>query len=276
MPEMSGAGKAIMDTASKRTLRESLMHSRTSPDSACPSLEEAEPYERAEALAVERKPDRKLRNTVIGVALVALLAGGVYLAFGSATEHDGSEPGTEPIAQNSIPRLAPDARIDAPLYAKNASLDIAGTINAARLSMVRGALGDARTRLAMLPASESKRDDVRQITNELIQRELARDAAIGLARACEKAGDNPCVLRAAGDALASDVSDSEARDMLLRAVAQTGVPGGPAIVAPSPGVTPTAIRRTDTRIVARRRPERLMFRRDTQSFANLNDIYSKP
>lgn len=71
--------------------------------------------------------------------------------------------------------------------------------------------------LALLPLGQEQRTDVRQVTDQLSQRERERDAALGLARACKKAGE-----RAAGDALASDVSDSEAREMLLRAVAQTG------------------------------------------------------
>jgi hypothetical protein len=248
-------------------------------DSAYPSVEEPEPYEADAAFITPHGSGRKLKRAGIGAALVALLAGGLYLTFGSTSGRGDSELVAEPVAQNSIPRLAPDPLIDTPFGVKSASLDLAGTVDAARLAMLRGELRDARTRLAMLPASESKRADVRRITNELIQRELARDAAIGLARACEKAGDTPCVLRAAGDALASDVSDSEARDMLLRAVAQTGVPAaGPAIIAPAAGVGVAASRRVDTsRLVARRRAtERLTFRRETQSFANFSDIYARP
>lgn len=270
---------AVVPAASEGALRDRFAQKRASMDSAYPSVEEPAPYETDAAGAASSESGRTLWRAGIGAALVALLAGGLYIAFGPVSGRGDSELAAEPVAQNSIPRLAPDPLIDVPFGPKTASLDLTGTIDAARLAMLRGELRDARTRLAMLPASESKRGDVRQITNELIQRELARDAAIGLARACEKAGDTPCVLRAAGDALASDVSDSEARDMLLRAVAQTGTPAnGPAIIAPAAGVSVTASRRTDTqRFIARRRAtERLTFRRETQSFANINDIYAKP
>jgi hypothetical protein len=270
---------AVIPATGEGALLDRFAQKRASTDSAYPSLEEPEPCEEIAASAAGGESGRKLWRAGIGAALVALLACGLYVAFDSTSGRGDSELATEPAAQNSIPRLAPDPLIDVPFGPKNASLDLTGTIDAARLAMLRGELRDARTRLAMLPASESKRGDVRQITNELIQRELARDAAIGLARACEKAGDTPCVLRAAGDALASDVSDSEARDMLLRAVAQTGTPAnGPAIIAPAAGVSVTASRRADTqRFIARRRAtERLTFRRETQSFANVNDIYAKP
>lgn len=280
-PHLSGtaaAGTAVLSAADEATLPDRFAQKRASMDSAYPSVEEPELYDEGEPVATGSGSGRALRRAGIGAALVSLLAGGLYLAFGPTPGRGDSEL-TEAVAQDSIPHLAPDRLIDAPFSTKAASLDLAGTVDAARLSMVRGELRDARTRLSMLPASESKRGDVRQITNELIQRELARDAAMGLARACEKAGDTPCVLRAAGDALASDVSDSEARDMLLRAVAQTGTPAGePAIIAPAAGVSVTASRRADTaRLIARRRAtERLTFRRETQSFANISDIYSKP
>lgn len=273
-------GIAVLPATGDGALRDRIAQKRASIDSAYPSVEESRPYEEVAAGATADESGRNLWRAGFGAALVALLAGGLYLAFGSTSGRGDSDSTAEPVAQNSIPRLAPDPLIDVPFGPKTASLDLTGTIDAARLAMLRGELRDARTRLSMLPASESKRGDVRQITNELIQRELARDAAIGLARACEKAGDTPCVLRAAGDALASDVSDSEARDMLLRAVAQTGTPAsnGPATIVPAAGVTVTASRRAETQryIAHRRATERLTFRRETQSFANIDDIYAKP
>jgi hypothetical protein len=272
------AEASVTPAAGEGALRDRFAQKRASMDSGYPSVEEPEPYDEGAPATAGSDPRLTLRRASIGAVLAVLLAGGLYLAFGPTPGRGDSELAADPVALDSIPHIAPDRLIDAPFSTKTASLDVADTLDAARLAMLRGELRDARTRLALLPAGESKRGDVRQITNELIQRELARDAAIGLARACEKAGDTPCVLRAAGDALASDVSDSEARDMLLRAVAQTGTPAGePAIIAPAAGVSVTASRRADTsRLIARRRAtERLTFRRENQ-FANISDLYSKP
>ena len=117
---------------------------------------------------------------------------------------------------------AVNAPVSAPVTPRPTSIDSMAAIDAMRSAMVRGELNAARQQLSMLPPTEDRRTDVRRINDELVQREHARDSALGLARACEKAGDVPCVLRSAGDALASDVSDSEARAMLLRAVTQSG------------------------------------------------------
>jgi hypothetical protein len=204
---------------------------------------------------------------IVTAALVGLLAGASYLNHESPSYRQETKVATGPIAPYGIPRPAFQGVVDSPVSTKSISLDLLGTLDAARLAMVHGHLSDARARLAMLPAGQDQRIDIRQITNELVQRELARDAALGLARTCEKAGDIPCVLRSAGDALASDVSDSEAREMLLRAVAQTGL---------TPGVRVNASRPVDPpKVTHRRSSERLNLRRESQALANNNDIYAK-
>lgn len=77
----------------------------------------------------------------------------------------------------------------------------------------------------------------------------------------------PCVLRSAGDALASDISNSEARDMLLRAVTETGSTQATAMKVNQRGDSP---------IVAHRQSfEKRKIRREPQIAANDNDIYGK-
>ncbi|MFK4441184.1 hypothetical protein ABH944_001364 [Caballeronia udeis] len=199
------------------------------------------------------------------IALIALVTGASYVYNGMEHVNQQAKPTTAPLANNSLPEAAQPGNV--PAGTKNASIDVMGTIDAMRSAMVRGELNTARQQLAMLPPGEEQRADVRRITDELVQREHARDSALGLARACEKAGDVPCVLRSAGDALASDVSDSEARGMLLRAVAQTG----------AAQVTAVKVnQRDDPSIVTHRpAPEKRRIRRAPQIFANETDIYGK-
>jgi len=235
-------------------------------DSPYPSVSEPE----ISALASQNQSSRrvKLAGAVV-IAVTALIAGASYLYSGSAHRYSSHEaqPGTGPLAENGLAVAAQPGSINTPVTAKNASIDVMGTIDAVRSAMVRGELKTARQQLAMLPPGEDQRADVRRITDELVQREHARDAALGLARACEKAGDVPCVLRSAGDALASDVSDSEARGMLLRAVTRTG----------ANQITAVKVnQRIDAPILTHRQSlEKRRIRREPQLFANDNSVYGK-
>jgi hypothetical protein len=223
----------------------------------------------------QRQSSRRIKFTAAAlIAMAALIAGASYLYYGSGND---TAPGngtlrdaksvTGPLAENDPAETAQRASIDAPLAVKNASTDVTGIINAVRSAMVRGELNTARKQLAMLPPGVDQRADVQRITFELVQREHARDSALGLARACEKAGDVPCVLRSAGDALASDVSDSDARAMLLRAVTQSGA---------NQVIAVKVNQRSDSANLTHRQPlEKRRIRRGQQVFANNNEIYGK-
>lgn len=215
----------------------------------------------------EGQAGRRLKLAGVAlIALVGLVAGASYLNHGSSPYNRETKPVAAALA-NGLPAPALPDKIDSPVGARNTSLDLMGTIDAARSAMVRGELNAARKQLAMLPSSQDQRSDVRRIADELNQREHERDSALGLARACEKAHDMPCVLRSAGDALASDVSNSEARDMLLRAVTQSGVNQVAAV---------STNERADPAIATHRRsPERHKVRRESQMVANESEIYSK-
>lgn len=257
------------DPPSPETVAEDLFSGRfagkrTPIDSPYPSFSEPEPMDPVS----KGQAGRRLKITGVAlIALIGLIVGAWYLNHGSPSYNHEAKPVAAALA-NSLPELARQGDINSPVSAKSTSLDLMGTIDAARSAMVQGELSAARKQLAMLPSGQDQRSDVRRITDELIQREHERDSAMGLARACEKAGDMPCVLRSAGDALASDVSNSEAREMLLRAVTRTGV-------TQVAGVN--VEQRADPPMVTHRRaPERRKVRRETPVFANDNDIYAKP
>jgi len=262
---VSAAEAPSREATPKEMFPERVYEKRAPVDSPCPSMSEPE----TSACAATSRTGRhiKLAGAAL-IALSALIAGASYIYYGSAYDKHEAKPGTAPLAQNGLPEAAQPGGIDAPVSAKKPAIDVMGTIDAARSAMVRGELNTARKQLAMLPPGENQRSDVQRITDELVQREHARDSALGLARACEKAGDVPCVLRSAGDALASDISDSEARAMLLRAVTQTG----------ASQVTGTKV---DQRIIDpaiathRQASEKRTVRRDQQTFANDNGIYGK-
>ncbi|MFT4432951.1 hypothetical protein ACMX25_06110 [Caballeronia sp. 15715] len=222
-------------------------------------------------LIAQSRSNKRIKFTGAAlVVLVAMIAGASYLYYGSADNDAPQEAKSVsgPLAEtNNVTAAAQPASINAPLTANNALNDVARIIDAVRSAMVRGELNTARQQLTLLRPGADQRADVQRITFELAQREHARDSAVGLARACEKAGDVPCVLRSAGDALASDVTDSEARAMLLRAVTQSG----------ANQVTAVKVnQRSDAANMTHRQPlEKHRIRRSPQVFANNNEIYGK-
>ena len=72
---------------------------------------------------------------------------------------------------------------------------------------------------------------MQRLKDELAQRELERDAALQLARACEKTSAWACVQQNAGEALALDGSNTESQAMLERVIAHAGwLAGTPPLV----------------------------------------------
>jgi hypothetical protein len=264
---VSAAESSLPEAIPNEVFPDRFYEKKTPVDSPYPSVAEPE----TSTFTAQSQSSRRIKFT--GAALImltALIAGAAYLFYASGHDNDAlheAKSGSAPLAEKDLTEIAQPGSINAPLTAKNASIDVMGTIDAVRSAMVRGELNTARQQLAMLPPGEDQRADVQRITNELVQREHARDSALGLARACEKAGDVPCVLRSAGDALASDVSDSEARAMLLHAVTETGANQVTAVKVNQRGDSP---------IVTHRQPlEKHRIRRGPQIFANDNDIYGK-
>jgi hypothetical protein len=264
---LSTAGSPSPEAMPKEVFPGRSHEKRPPVDSPYPSVSEPE----TSTLASQSQSSRRIKLAGAAVIiLTALIAGASYLYSGSTHKNydtHEAKPETGPLAENGLAVAAQSGSINAPVTAKNASMDVMGTIDAVRSAMVRGELNTARQQLATLPPGENQRADVQRITNELVQREHARDSALGLARACEKAGDVPCVLRSAGDALASDVSDAEARGMLLRAVTQTGANQVTAVKVNQWGDAPIATHRQAL--------EKHKIRRSSQIVANDNDVYGK-
>lgn len=263
---VSAAESHLPEASPNEVIPDRFHEKRIPVDSPYPSVSEPE----ISAFASQNQSNRRIKLAgAVVIAVTALIAGASYLYSGSAHHYYSHEaqPETGSLAENGLAVAAQPGSINAPVTAKNASIDVMGTIDAVRSAMVRGELKTARQQLAMLPPGEDQRTDVRRITDELVQREHARDSALGLARACEKAGDVPCVLRSAGDALASDVSDSEARGMLLRAVTRTG----------ANQVTAVKVnQRIDSPVMTHRQSlEKRRIRREPQLFANDNNVYGK-
>lgn len=259
----TAAEPGLSETAAKGAFTGGFGGKRIPVDSPYPSFPERQKLDPAS----NGKAFRRLKLAAIaGVALIFLAAGVSYFHQGSPSYSRETKRPTAPIVPNSSSTTALQGNINSPVSVKKIPLDRLGTIDAARSAMVRGELSAARRQLALLPPGQEQRTDVRHVTDQLSQREHERDAALGLARACEKAGDSPCVLRAAGDALASDVSDSEAREMLLRAVAQTGS---------TPVASIGTNQRADPpRVTHRRVPQRHNVRRESPAIAD--DTYARP
>jgi hypothetical protein len=263
---VSAAESPPPEAMPQEVLSERSHEKRTPVDSPSPSAPEPE----TSTLSSRNQAGRRIKLTGAAlIALIALIAGASYLYNGSAySNHDNeAKPGSGTLAENSVALAVQSGSVNAPVAAKTTSIDVMATINAVRSAMVRGELSTARQQLAMLPPGDDQRAEVRRITDELVQREHARDSALGLARACKQAGDVPCVLRSAGDALASDVSDSEARGMLLRAVTQSG----------ANQVTAVKVnQRVDASTVTHRQvSKKHRIRRERRIYANNNDAYGK-
>jgi len=108
-------------------------------------------------------------------------------------------------AQDSARVIAPDD----PLYA-------------ARMALDRRDLTAARARLKALPAQQQARPEFDALKEELANRELQRDAALQLARACERTSAWACVQQNAAEALALDGSNTESQAMLERVITHAG------------------------------------------------------
>ncbi|MDR5739304.1 MULTISPECIES: zinc ribbon domain-containing protein [unclassified Caballeronia] len=133
-------------------------------------------------------------------------------AFGRGATDAPAEsalPGTPkpqaPTAQDSARVIAPDD----PLYATRMALD-------------RRDLTQARARIKALPAQQQTRPEFDALKDELANRELQRDAALQLARACERTSAWACVQQNAAEALALDGSNAESQAMLERVITHAG------------------------------------------------------
>jgi hypothetical protein len=90
------------------------------------------------------------------------------------------------------------------------------TLYIARLALITNDLSAARKNLADVPANLSNDAEAKRISEELTQREAARDAAMQRARACDSTASWRCARRYAKEAIAIDSSYADSRVLLKR------------------------------------------------------------
>ncbi|MDR5753702.1 MULTISPECIES: zinc ribbon domain-containing protein [unclassified Caballeronia] len=181
------------------------------------------------------------RKTMIAsVCALALLAGGTaYLLHDGSADDEDAPPSTQHSASGTIDAkpggrtqtgalpattTAPSvsAAIERRPSADDRPMSIGDTVLAARRAMEQHDLSAARNRLKSIATAQQSRPDVQRLKDDLAQRELERDAALQLARACEKTSAWACVQQNAGEALALDGSNTESQAMLERVITHAG------------------------------------------------------
>ncbi|SAK46267.1 hypothetical protein AWB82_00851 [Caballeronia glebae] len=199
------------------------------------------------------------KKTVIAGAcgLVLLLGATFYYQLGdsdggsSPPSADHSVSGVIDSKVGSLMRGATDApgTSAAPAIAeRRAPADTRAAASGNALQDVRFALdqhdlGTARARLKMLPAQQQARAEYESLKDELVKRESQRDAALQLARACERTSAWACVQQNAGEALALDGGNIESQAMLERVISHAGWLAPTAVAALAkrmPGTAPAA------------------------------------
>lgn len=181
------------------------------------------------------------RKTVIAsVCALVLLAGGTaYLLHDGSADDEDAPPSTQHSASGAIDAKpggrtqtgalpattaapAVSAAIERRPSPDDRPLSIGDTVLAARRAMEQHDLTAARNRLKSIAPAQQSRPDVQRLKDDLAQRELERDAALQLARACEKTSAWACVQQNAGEALALDGSNTESQAMLERVITHAG------------------------------------------------------
>jgi hypothetical protein len=181
------------------------------------------------------------------VCALALLAGGTaYMLHDGTADDEDAPPSTQHSASGAIDAKSggrtpggalPAAPAVAAAIERRPAVDerpmsIGDTVVAARRAMEQHDLTAARSRLKSIAPAQQSRPDVQRLKDDLAQRELERDAALQLARACEKTSAWACVQQNAGEALALDGSNTESQAMLERVITHAGwLAGTPPLAA---------------------------------------------
>jgi hypothetical protein len=212
----------------------------------------------APPLSLEADPDvlpdsegwNRRKTVIASVCALALLAGGTaYMLHDGSADDEDAPPTTQHSASGAIDArpggraqgsalpATPTAPAVSAATEKRPSADdrpmsIGDTVLAARRAMEQHDLTAARNRLKSIAPAQQTRPDVQRLKDDLAQRELERDAALQLARACEKTSAWACVQQNAGEALALDGSNTESQAMLERVITHAGwLAGTPPIAA---------------------------------------------
>ncbi|MDR5775322.1 MULTISPECIES: zinc ribbon domain-containing protein [unclassified Caballeronia] len=177
----------------------------------------------------------KRKTVIAGVCSVVLALGAAaYLQYGDSNDDDASPSADHSVSgaidsrfSSLVPGTAPNVNPNVATGAGNASADARASVSGDTLRSVRLALDQhdltlARARLKTVPASLQTRPDYDSMKEELAKRELQRDAALQLARACERTSAWSCVQQNAGEALAIDGGNGESQAMLERVISHAG------------------------------------------------------
>ncbi|GAB7524417.1 hypothetical protein PBS_34040 [Paraburkholderia sp. 2C] len=100
--------------------------------------------------------------------------------------------------------------------------DVPDSLRAARASLARNNLADAKAATNAALAREADNEDARDLQRDIAAREQRRDAALQGADRCASERAWGCVQRQASDALAIDSSSLLAQSLLERAILSTG------------------------------------------------------
>lgn len=204
----------------------------------------ADPSNDSDALPGSANWDRK-KTIAAGACAVAIVAGAaIYLHRGSddqptpAADISASgaidpklgaigrgatdAPAESVVLSPSITPAAPSAQTQNAQQDSTRSLAPGDPLQDIRAALDRRDLTTARARMKALPAQQQTRPEFDALKDELSNRELQRDAALQLARACERTSAWACVQQNAAEALALDGSNGESQAMLERVITHAG------------------------------------------------------
>ncbi|WP_250453637.1 zinc ribbon domain-containing protein, partial [Caballeronia sp. ATUFL_M2_KS44] len=204
----------------------------------------ADPSNDSDALPDTASWDRK-KTIAAGACAVAIVAGAaIYLHRGSDDEpapaadisasgaidpkfgafgRGATDAPAESVAPSpSVTPAAPSAQAQTAQQDSTRSLAPGDPLQGIRTALDRRDLTTARARLKALPAQQQTRPEFDALKDELSNRELQRDAALQLARACERTSAWACVQQNAAEALALDGSNGESQAMLERVITHAG------------------------------------------------------
>ncbi|SAL40949.1 hypothetical protein AWB70_03082 [Caballeronia cordobensis] len=150
---------------------------------------------------------------------------------------------TDTSSTSVMPTAPVTAERHAPADTRTARASSGDALQDVRFALDQHDLASARALLKVLPAQQQARAEYETLKDELVKREAQRDAALQLARACERTSAWACVQQNAGEALALDGSNIESQAMLERVISHAGwlAPTAAAALAKKmPGAGPAA------------------------------------
>ncbi|WP_244197989.1 zinc ribbon domain-containing protein [Caballeronia ptereochthonis] len=186
----------------------------------------------ADALPGSDRWNRKKTIIASACGLVLLAGAAFYLQLGdsdseSTPSADHSVSGVidskiGPLVRGGTEAPAAPAIAERRKQADVRTLAPGDALQGVRAALDQHDLGGARARLKALSAQQQARVEYESLKDELVKRELQRDAALQLARACERTSAWACVQQNAGEALALDGSNVESQAMLERVISHAG------------------------------------------------------